>query len=950
MSATAFGGPAPRIPGGGSGGDGPDDGQGSEAGGDGWDDLVGAAVRLVGRHGRVAVHGGWGAGKSTLVDAVCGRWTGRVVRLRHRPGDEHLPGSALVQLDAGFVPDGCAVTVPAGRLRLRARVAGMLREMSPVLLAVDDVQWLDPISADVLGYALRTVDRGLLGAVTAERTVRWPARSADLLGGHPAVVHVSPAGQEEVCDRLEAHGLSARWSGAVLRHCGGNRALLAACCEGLVPLVQQRPVTGRPSGRHVLDGLRRVEGLAEAWLGTVPEGMLRTLRVASLADRPDSDLLHRAGCPEAYEHLAHAVRAGVLIAPEDAADARSGTVRFAARALADAAARTGSAAERRGDHAALAGAVTDPMRAARHRALAVEGVDRPTAQDTARAAATAREAGDRALAAELLLLAARLTPPRLADLRSRRLAEAAEEAAAAGDVDAAHGAARRVVDDHGRPAHQVRALLAVVDACGQDLAATESFLAAARGAARDDPRLMAAVELRASVRANVASADFDRSFLHATRSAALARTAGDDGLHAAALTMAARTARLLGRPGEARATLESALALGVPPGALGVSNSPEYLAARHAVFDGDLPRARAALLELLPLAQAAGGAEGLTDLCRSLAEVEAGLGACAVALAWAERARAHTREANLSPGPAWYTSALAHGCGGSFDRALDYARRALHASRAEGDVLHTARSLWITGVLYLHGGRIEAAVAVFDEIGDIEGPSGAGDPAVLRWRPDAVEAFATAGMLDRAYGLLAELDATVTRDASHAMVRVTASRARAVCLAREGDPDRAVELLDGAAAAFASMGRPVEQGRTLLALGRLERRRRRVGAAKAAWEEAATLFGAAAAHPWSGLTDGHLARLSGTTVVPVGADGAGVRPAAARGDGGPTVQLTERERHLVDLVTGGSSNPEAAHQLFVSRKTVEAMLSRIYRKVGVRNRTELAARTGAWDT
>ncbi|MFF4324522.1 LuxR C-terminal-related transcriptional regulator [Streptomyces sp. NPDC001568] len=945
MSGTAFGDRAPRIP----GGDGPDDGSATGTDGDGWDALVDTTGRLLGLHGRVAVHGGWGAGKSTLVAAVCGRWTGRVVRLHNRPGDEHLPGSGLMQLDEGLVPDGVAVTVPADRLRLRARVARTLREMSPVLLAVDDVQWLDPISADVLGYALRTVDRRLLGAVTAERTVRWPARSADLLGGHPPVVSVSPAGQEEVSDRLEALGLSARWSGAVLRHCGGNRALLAACCEGLPQLVRHWPASGRPSGRVALDGLRRVEGLAEAWLGTVPAGALRTLRVASLAHRPDTDLLHRAGCPEAYEHLAHAVRAGVLVSPENEADARSGAVRFAARALADAAARTGSAAERRGDHAALAVAVTDPIRAARHRALAVEGVDRPTAQETARAAATAREGGDRALSAELMLLAARLTPPHLTDLRSHRLADAAQEAAAAGDVDAAHGAALRIVDDHGRPAHQVRALLAVVDACGQDLATTESFLAEARGAARDDPRLRAAVELRASVRANVASADFERSFLHATRSAALARSAGDDGLHAAALTMAARMARLLGRPGEARTTLESALALGVPPGALGVSNSPEYLAARHAVFDGDLPRARAALLELLPLAQAAGGAEGLTDLCRSLAEVEAGLGACAGALAWADRARVHTREADLSPGPAWYTSALVHGCGGSFGRALEYARRALHASRAEGDVLHTTRSLWITGAVYLHSGRIEEAVAVFEEIGSIEGPSGAGDPAVLRWRPDAVEAFATAGMPDRAYGLLAELDASVTGDASHAMVRVTASRARAVCLAREGELGRAVELLDDAAAAFAAMGRPVEQGRTLLALGRIERRRRRVGAAKAAWEGAATLFGAAAAHPWSALADGHLARLSGTTAAPAHEDGGALRQHPPRGGGASAVVLTERERLLVDLVTSGSSNPEVAHQLFVSRKTVEAMLSRVYRKVGVRNRTELAARTGSWD-
>ncbi|RSS34613.1 LuxR family transcriptional regulator [Streptomyces sp. WAC08241] len=895
------------------------------------DAVAGEVAELLARHGGAVVHGPWGAGKSTLLEAVCRRWSGGVRRVRNRPGDELLPCSGLVQLSEEFLPYAGGEVDAATRLRLRVLAARTLREAPRPLVAVDDVQWLDPVSADVLGHAAAAVGRDRLAVVAAERTVGPPHRAAELLGGHPPVVPVPPAGHEEVADRLEALGLPVRWSAAVLRHCGGNRALLAACCEGLA---RRPPARGGPLGPLPLDGLERADALADAWLRTVPEEVRRTLRTAALAHRPDTDLLYRAGHREAHDHVAHAVRAGLLTTPDGPDGTGPAAVRFSARALARAAAAAGTAADRRRDHEALAAAVSDPVRAVWHRATATEGTDRPAAEDAARAAVAARAAGDRDLASGLLLLAARLTPPHLPGPRSERLAEAALDAAAAGDVGGARRAAACLVREHGAPEQRVKALLAVVDACGQDLTTTETLFAAARGAARDDPRLLAAVELRAAIRANVAAEDFDGALLHARTAAALARRAGDDALHAAALTMAARMERVLGRPDDARATLRSALALAVPPHALGVANSPEYLGARLAVFDGHLARARTSLLALLPVAQAAGGAEDLTDLCRSLAEVDAGLGACADALAWAARARSYTREANLSPGPVWYTSALVHCHGGSFEEAGDYALRALRASRSEGDRLHTTRGLWIAGAVHLHRGRIGQALAAFEELAAGGGSSRPDDPVALRWQADAVEAFAAAGLLERAHGMLDRLDGATAARASHAFARATVSRARALCLAGAGDLDRAAGVFEEAAAAFAALGRPVEQGRTLLAWGRVERRRRRVATAKAVWERARSVCAGAGAHPWSALVDGHLARL------------AGAASGAAGPDGGEAYRLTERERLLVRLVAEGRSNPEAAHRLFVSRKTVEAMLSRVYRKVGVRNRTELAALVG----
>ncbi|MFJ6794989.1 response regulator transcription factor [Streptomyces sp. NPDC091268] len=130
-----------------------------------------------------------------------------------------------------------------------------------------------------------------------------------------------------------------------------------------------------------------------------------------------------------------------------------------------------------------------------------------------------------------------------------------------------------------------------------------------------------------------------------------------------------------------------------------------------------------------------------------------------------------------------------------------------------------------------------------------------------------------------------------------------------------------MELLEDAAHGFARLGLPVEEGRTHLTRGRIERRRRRAAAARTAWATARALFEGAGARPWAALTEEHLSHLTGHPPTPHG--------------------LTDHERHLAHLVCAGATNREAAQQMFVSPKTVETMLTRIYRKLGVRNRTQL---------
>ncbi|MER5807891.1 LuxR C-terminal-related transcriptional regulator [Streptomyces sp. NPDC002033] len=837
---------------------------------------------------------------------------------------------------SGGGPGGVGWGEGGGSLGVRVALVAWLGAGERVLLVVDGAQWLDPASAAALGYALRALPADRLAAVVAERTTGHPAAAAALLGGHPPLLPVPPADLTETAAALGRAGLPARWAAPVREYTGGHRALLDACCAAL-----------RPDAHGGPRWPREVRELAGAWLATVPAEVRDTLQVAALARQPDLDLLRAAGRPLAEDHVDRAVSVGLLTPGTPGPTGTPGTpldpdavtpapARFAARALAEAAAATGTARQRRRIHRALAGAVHDPVQRARHRALAQDGADQPLAEDTARAAAVAREAGDRLAAAELELLAARLTPADHPRPRLERLASAARDAAAAGRADLARQASDLIAAAGGSAAQRVHALLAVVDAHGQDTGAMEPLLASAHRRAAGDPALLAAVELRSAVRANITGGEAAAALRHAGAAARLARDGGDLPLEAAALTMRARMERVLGRLDAAPVTLARALSLAVPPPRLGIRNSPQYLAARHAVFDGRLAHARRMLTGLLPAAEAAGEAEDLVDVWRSMAEADAGLGDCARALHWSARAVALTAAAGLSPGPAWYTAALAHSCGGAFPEALRYAEQGVRASREERDSLHVARGLWVLGAVHLHTGEVERAAAALAEVADLEDREGAADPGILRWQGDAVEAFAASGQQERARALLERMRERVGPGPAHAGLRAALTRARAVCRHLEGADDEAAELLRDAARTFARLGFPVEEGRTRLTLGRLERGRRRRAAARASWEAALEVFEESAARPWSELTREHLARLTGLRP-----DTAAPAPGSA--PGGPLARLTGHELRLAALVSGGATNREAAQRMFLSVKTVETMLSRVYRKLGIRSRTQLAA-------
>ncbi|MFD3872652.1 AAA family ATPase [Streptomyces sp. NPDC058623] len=899
-------------------------------------ELIEAVDRALTTHGRAVLVGPAGAGKTEVARAVAAAAEGRretVLRLAPEAADRWIPEASAAALLA-TVPRAAlerlagpqrtaisllrreTVATGAGRdhVALRLALVEVLRTLAasgPVLLVLDNAQWLDAETTDLLRFALRLTPPRVR-VLAAECVHAGTPVAEPLCGPGTPAVRVPPLGADEVAELLLRHDLPARLAGRIHQASGGNPRLALALGHSLAEAAGTRD-----GGAHHADTLPvsgQARDVARRLLAEAPARARRTLLLAALTARPTTALLRRAGRPDAEAELAEAERAGLVTVGAD------GAVAFTAGAVATVLAADSGWPERSSGHAALADAVDDPVQAVRHRALAVDHPDARLAAEVTAAADSCRRRGQRALAAELGLLAAERTPAALPQEELARLVCAAEDAGWAGRADLARRATRAVLARDASPAQRVRARLAVIDAAGQALADLDETFANAVADAAGDPSLRAAVQLRIAWKLNLSDGDPVRSRDAAAEAGALAKAGGDQVAEAMALTVRARMGRILGDH-DAEDILAEALALPAPEVPLGMRNAPQYLAVRHALFDDRLGDAHGQLLALLPAVQRTGSAEDVFEVLRSLTEVELRRGRCAAAAAHARRAVELTIEAGLSPGPAWYVAATAEAAGGSFARAAGYARRGIRASEEEQDQVFLSRGLYALGTVELATGEAAKAAATLCRVAELEGAQQVVDPSILRWHGELAEALVAADAPDRAAELLDGV-VPVARALGRTPVLAALDRARGLCLSARGDAEPAVALLEETARRFEALGLPLEHGRTLLALARVERRRRRRAPARAALLAAAEVFERAGAKPWLGLT---------RETAP---EAAAPHPGVAA--------LTEAEARLALLVGAGASNQEAAAKLFLSVKTVEARLTRIYQKLDVRSRAQLA--------
>lgn len=904
--------------------------------------IVGRARVLESLRGHLADGGGAlltgpsGIGKTTLLDEVAAAAEGRVLRATSAENERWIPGTALADLLAqipGVVvaglpePQRRAVedvlsgerVDPQGSPALRMAWHSLLLALAadaPLLVLLDDVQWIDATSADILAYAARRLPGSAVRVVVAGR-VQEPTDLADegdgadprpvppaLLAPRPLLrLPVPPLTADDLAELFDAYGLPARTAVAIHADSEGNPYLALTLAGAFSERTGLRAPAPLPPG---------VAALVHERLAGVAPRVRQTLLMCALATRPTIRLLLRAGRADARHDIRHAVQAGLVVTDEE-------NIRFTPPAAASIVAELADAEQREEAHRLLADAVTFDDQRDRHLALASAAPDAQVARSLVVAAETAIRRGSRDLAAELYLLAADRAPADLASQRLDWLVAATEAAANAGLPEQANRAARALLAADARPLQRVRVRMAVIHLAGQGLGGMREMFAAAIADAGDDAASRALLYLWQSWAAMVA-ADSDKAIADAERAVELARQVGDHNTEALAAAAIALQFRVTGRH-DSWAALNDALALPAPDVDGWTHLSPRYIGTRFAIFDDRLDDARSDLLDMLGLVEH-GAAEELVHVLRSLSEVSVGLGRCQDALNYADRALRIAGEARMSPGPCWHASAEAELAGGNVARAQFLAERGIRASEQESDGVFVRRHLHVLGQALLRSGQPAQAVAALRRVAESE-PTG-GNPSILRWHGDLVIGLVATGELDDAERILTQARTTIEGRPHTDGVTARLDRAEANLLLARGDSDGAIALLDRATAAFTELSQPLEVGKTYLTRAKVERLRRRFAPARAALDAAAEVFQSAHARPWADQTEQMRSRLDGSDTA---------SPTA--------LPLTTGESRITELVVEGATNREIADRLFVSVKTVEATLTRLYRKLGIRSRTQL---------
>ena len=226
----------------------------------------------------------------------------------------------------------------------------------------------------------------------------------------------------------------------------------------------------------------------------------------------------------------------------------------------------------------------------------------------------------------------------------------------------------------------------------------------------------------------------------------------------------------------------------------------------------------------------------------------------------------------------------------------------------------------LLGLLALSQGDAAAAASELVAAAELLDGMGFAHPGAFPVLPDAIEALACSGDLQAAARLLDRLEQQAAAVDS-AWALAAAERCRGALLLARGKADAALAPLDDAAAAFGRLGQRADAARAVFLAGRALLRAGRRGQAAEALADARCRFAGMGAALWEARVVEELERAA---------------PGRATG------ALTPAERRIAELVAEGRKNREIGQALYMSVGTVEAHLTRTYRKLGIRSRSELA--------
>ncbi|MEW6223022.1 MAG: AAA family ATPase [Chloroflexota bacterium] len=841
----------------------------------------------------------------------------------------------------------------------------------PVLVAVDDIGWLDSPSALALGFAIRRlrdepcgfllarrieVDAGLpteviglpVGVARPSDVIARPsdviarpsdvsARASDGVAGLAMELDRLPA--DAPFDRLRIGPMDIRSVGRLVEERLGlalpredvRRIHATSLGNPFYALELARAAGGRgiDAGLALPDSLRRLVGARVAGL---PAPTREALAVAAALAHPKVARVAEAiGATPAAIGAPWAAVEAVLAPAIDAhvVEVLDGRLQFTHPLLRSAAWEEATPGRRREIHARLAAIVGDQEERARHLALSADGPDASIADALEEAAAHARARGAPGAAADLAGLARRLTPAdHPADALRRGLAEG-EHALVSGDAQRARSICEQLLStstDH-RDRARVSLLLATVDLQALDLRAAVSLL---REALRetDDDRVRMRCEGLLTAALDDLEEDVPEALAHGLAELEIAERLGDTVHVATALRGIARNEqRLSGRfPAE---RMDRAMALEpVVRAARSVFEWPSICLAEMHSWTDDVPGALGEWEVLRQAAMERGEEPSLGWILARQSGFECVVGRFDAALAHVAEGLELAAGSDHPVGRATMLASRA------FVRAhlgdeVGCRRDAEGASAlaaASGVVMAERTVAWALGLLELSLGDAAAAHAVLGPLVTAARAAGIREPGAVRFVPDEVEALVGTGRLDEAEALL-DPYTTLARSSGRLGAWAAADRARGLLLAARGDGAGAIEVLGASRELYGTVDQPFGLGRTLLALGAAQRRALRRRDARATLEAAVAVFERLGAVRWAETARRELGAISG-------------RQAAGEG-------LTAAEQRVAELVAAGRTNREVAATLFLTERTIESHLSHVYAKLGIRSRAELAA---AWST
>jgi DNA-binding CsgD family transcriptional regulator len=349
--------------------------------------------------------------------------------------------------------------------------------------------------------------------------------------------------------------------------------------------------------------------------------------------------------------------------------------------------------------------------------------------------------------------------------------------------------------------------------------------------------------------------------------------------------------------------------------------SPRLQLGLACLYAGQLRRARTILHELVERSLELGRVRSTAGLALHLTELEVRAGNLTQAEAHAREFLLLDRQLRGELSGEWYPSGLVALHLGHIEDARRILTAGAAEARASESTAWLAHHLEALGHLELAVGNLEAAWEALRPLPALLRDTGLGEWSVHPVHPDAIEALVGLGRLDEASALTAEL-AEYGRRLDRPWGIATAARSEALLASARGEVEGALASAERALTAHERLDWPLERARTLLVTGEILRRlgRRRDAAERLA--EARGTFQALRNPLWSDRVDAVERRLGGRRAS--------------------TDALTPTEARVAELAAQGFRNAEIAARLQVTRKTVEATLSRVYRKLGVRSRTELA--------